>query len=195
MPSRSPSARPTRSTAAHVAADNGSSVSARWISAAVQPGNATLSEACRYPPPASRAWIASPGARTDLFRGTSTQISGNPHCWYLPSFQRRTSVVWSTSSTTSGSGPVSTFTRPRAFHCAGRRYTTLSACRIWRGRAAASRRARLVEPKHSLTVPRTDAIRAVSMASRCPGCSCQEETSRTRQAFPMRASQYSMRSS
>ena len=90
VPSRSPSARPTRSSARAVPADSTSSFSAVWISSAVQPGNARLTADSRYAPPSS-TWIVSPGRR--LFgrlgafaSGTCTHTSGNPHSSYSHSF-------------------------------------------------------------------------------------------------------------
>ena len=54
VPSAAPSVRPTLRNAAMVASDTSRSFSARWISCAVQPGNARLLETLRKPPPSNR---------------------------------------------------------------------------------------------------------------------------------------------
>ena len=72
-------------------------------SLAVQPGNAPLVRSDRYRPFTSR-WIVTPAGRRSVAPagGTTTHSSGKPHASYTRSFPGRTSVVWSTSSTTSG---------------------------------------------------------------------------------------------
>ena len=62
VPSRTPSARPTRVRALLVRSDRSSSFSAAWISDALHPGNAPLSAAVRKRPPSNRQ-IVSPRTR------------------------------------------------------------------------------------------------------------------------------------
>ena len=51
VPSRTPIASAVRSSARHATSDIGASVSARWISSALHPGNARLSPSSRYTSP------------------------------------------------------------------------------------------------------------------------------------------------
>ena len=96
------------------------------------------------------------------------------NCWEIArSTSWRTSVVWSTSSTTSGGGSSSTsMAGPCNRTRSGSRYSTSSACISQRLRPAAPRRTRSAEPKHSIAEPRNDAIRSAIRTSRRDGCSC-----------------------
>ena len=65
-----------------VASDNSGSFSAKWISSAIQPGNARLLDTVRKPP--SSTYIVKParspaGRLGDGVSGTSTHTSGKPH--------------------------------------------------------------------------------------------------------------------
>ena len=90
----------------------------------------------------------------------------------MPSLRFRTSVVWSTSSTTSGSGSVSTsMAGPASRTRSGCRYSTSSACISQCLRPAASTRNRSAEPKVSTAEPRNDATRSAIRPSRRDGFS------------------------
>ena len=113
------------------------SFSARWISWAVQLGKARLLDAVRKRPPCNR-WIVKPGRRPagrlgEDCSGTSTHTSGKPHDSYSANLPRRTSVVLSTSSTTSGRVSLPTsILAPSGRVARGCRYTVWSASRMRR---------------------------------------------------------------
>ena len=109
-----------------------------------------------------------------------------------------TSVVWSTSSTTSGSGPASTSMARRTSRTrSGCRYSTSSACISQRLRPVASSRNRSAEPKQATAEPRSigELPRHLSEPRR-DGCSCSMEVgSHTFQAVSVAPSQNSNRPS
>ena len=128
--------------------------------------------------------------------GTITHNSGKPQASYSSSFPGRTSVVWSTSSTTSGKSS-SPMTRER-FGVAARvgcRYSVSSASIASRGRPSASRTSRVTDPYETIGAPRTEAIRSARWGSRRDVPSWTPYLSATTQAVSVRASQYSNRSS
>ena len=91
----------------------------------------------------------------------------------MSSLRRRTSVAWSTSNTTSGSGSRSTsMAGPCNRIRSGCRYSTSSDCISQRLRPAASRRTRSAEPKQAMREPRSDTIRVAIPTSSRDGCSC-----------------------
>ena len=88
----------------------------------------------------------------------------------LPSLRRRTSVVWSTSSTTSGKSCSPIISAGRGSRArVGCRYTNWSACMISRGSPCASRSVRSVLPKHFTGAPRTAAMSPPNAATPCAG--------------------------
>ena len=114
--------------------------------------------------------MSSPGVRSRDSGGTSTHTSGKPHASYIPSLRLRTSVVWSTSSTTSGSGSSSTsIAGPDTRDRLGCRCSASSAWMSESLLPAASNRARSAEPKLSIRDPRSDSIRSASRPSRRAG--------------------------
>ena len=114
----------------------------------------------------------------------------------MPSLRRRTSVVWSTSSTTSGNGSSSTsMTEPENRKRGACRYSTSSACISQRLRPRSSNRARADDPKHRIGDPRSTATRVAIWTKSRDGPSWWGETSQARQAVSVVPSQNSSRPS